>query len=67
VDIKNGQDQSSDLMFQFNPGKNLSQLMATGADTRTTYSGSFSMTPEPATLGLLAVGVLAVLRRHRQR
>jgi len=67
VDIKNGQDQSSDLTFQFNPGKNLSQLMATGADTQTTYSGSFSMTPEPATLGLLAVGVLAVLRRHRQR
>ena len=67
LDIKNGQDQSSDLTFQFSPGKTLSQLMATGADTQTTYSGSFSMTPEPATLGLMGVGLMLLLRRRRGR
>ena len=66
LDITNGQAQSSDLTFQFNPGKNLSQLMATGADTKTTYSGSFSMTPEPATLSLLVLGGLAVVARRRK-
>jgi hypothetical protein len=65
--ILNGQDQSSDVTFQFNPAKKLSQLMATGADTLTTYSGSFSMVPEPAMLGLLGVGLVALLRRRRGR
>jgi hypothetical protein len=67
LDIKNAQDQSSNLTFQFNPAKKLGQLMATGADTLTTYSGSFSMTPEPATLGLLGAGLAALLRRRRGR
>jgi hypothetical protein len=65
--LNNGQDQIGDLSFQFSPAKNLSQVMAPGVDTLTTYSGSFSMAPEPATLGLLGAGLLALLRRRRGR
>ena len=67
--ILNGADQSANISFQFNPSKTLAQLMANGADTRTTYSGSFSSVPEPSSLALLAsaaVGVLLVARRRRQ-
>lgn len=68
LDIKNNiLDQSSDLSFQFNPARKLSQVLISGADTQTTYSGSYTMAPEPATLGLLALGGLALIRGRRKR
>jgi len=68
LDIFGGQDRTVNIAFQFSPSKKLSTLMADGALNTTTYSGSFSMTPEPATLALLASGltVAVVLRRRRR-
>jgi hypothetical protein len=68
LDILGGADQSVSLSFQFSPGKTLTQLMATGSDRLTTYAGSFSMTPEPATLCLLGVGAaVALISRRKKR
>ena len=67
LDILGGADQSASLSFQFSPARTLTQLMATGSDKLTTYAGSFSMTPEPATLCLLGVGAAVALISRRKR
>jgi hypothetical protein len=67
TDILLGTDQSVSIGFSFNPGKTLTQLMAPLSDKQTTYSGTFSMTPEPATLCLLGVGAAAALINRRKK
>jgi hypothetical protein len=67
LQIKNGADQSANISFQFNPSKTLAQLMANGADNKTTYSGSFSAVPEPSTFVLMAGGALGLLAVGRLR
>jgi hypothetical protein len=64
--IVNGTERNETLSFQFSPGKSLTQLMGTGAYNQATYSGAFSMLPEPGTLLMLLAGS-AVLRLRRQR
>ena len=67
LDIKAGTDQNVNLSFQFSPGKTLTQLMATGSDRLTTYAGSFSMVPEPATICLMGLGAAVALLRRRKK
>jgi hypothetical protein len=56
---------SMDLTFQFSPGKMLSQLTSGSGPYSTSFSGSLSVVPEPATAGcfLLGLSALAFCRR----
>jgi hypothetical protein len=59
---------SMDLTFQFAPGMTLSALSTGSGPYDTSYSGSLSAVPEPATVGcfLLGLSVLACARRFRK-
>lgn len=45
------------LSFQFSPGETLTQLSTGDSAFSTTYAGSISPAPEPASVGLLVVGM----------
>jgi hypothetical protein len=59
---------SMDLTFQFSPGMTLSDLTSSSGPYMTSYSGSISATPEPASASclLLGLGVLVFTRRFSQ-
>jgi hypothetical protein len=42
------------------------QILLANFGTRSVGGGAPAVTPEPATLGLLAIGALAILRRRRR-
>ena len=61
--IANGREQTVVLTFQFSPvtKKSLTELMADGRVTTTSYSGSLSSVPEPSSCLLLATAGLGLL------
>lgn len=54
------------LSFQFSPGKTLTQLSTGTGPYVTSYSGSLSVVPEPATLALAGLGATCVLLLRRR-
>jgi len=50
-----------DLSFQFSPGETLTQLSTGASPFSTSYAGSVSPAPEPASVGLLVVGLGVLL------
>jgi len=50
-----------DLSFQFSPGETLTQLSTGSSPFSTSYAGSVSPAPEPASVGLLVVGLGVLL------
>jgi len=70
--IKNGQDQTVVLTFQFSPlkKKSLADLMVNNQVNSTSYSGSLSAVPEPSMLvglaGMGLVGLMLAVRRCRK-
>jgi hypothetical protein len=62
------QPASMDVTFQFSPGMTLPQLTSGAGPYESSFSGSISVVPEPATVSclLLGFGVLAFARRFRQ-
>lgn len=55
------------LSFQFSPGQTLTSLSTGSGTYATSYSGSLSEVPEPATLALAGLGVTGVLLLLRRR
>jgi hypothetical protein len=58
---------SMDLTFQFSPGRTLGDLTSGSGPYQTSYSGSLSVVPEPATLALAGLGGLGVLLLRRRK
>lgn len=52
---------------QFVPGMSLSQLMTSNAVSSTSYSGTYNSVPEPASMALIGMGVMALAARRRNR
>ncbi|MBX3119211.1 MAG: PEP-CTERM sorting domain-containing protein [Fimbriimonadaceae bacterium] len=67
IEFVNSNTHTVTLSTQFIPGKTLTQLMAQGAVHENTYSGTFNAVPEPATMAILGVGALALIRRRRSK
>jgi PEP-CTERM motif len=65
--LAGGGPVSMDLTFQFSPGKTLSDLSTGSGSYQTSFSGSISVVPEPASASilLLGLGILACFQRLR--
>ncbi len=52
---------------QFVPGMSLTQLMTSNAVNSTSFSGTYNSVPEPASMALIGMGVMALAARRRNR
>lgn len=67
IELANSVNRTVTVSTQFIPGLTLTQLMTQGATNANTYSGTFNAVPEPASIAMLGMGALALLRRRRSK